>query len=324
MKTGVHSLAVIVVNYGATALLEQNLARISEGGLDARFVVVDNFSTVQERARVTQACERYGWTLVAPAGNDGFGAGVNVGVADARAAGCEYFLLLNPDAWIHPDSVRAMNRQCREDLDAMICPRIETTHGIVVYKGSQVSRRTGRIKGFGPFADAAGSELRLDGNVPAQLSGPTQGWLTGACLMAHRDLFDRIGGFDESYFLYWEDVDLSARAEAAGARLIVRLDLAAVHDEGGTQEQGRGKARSETYYYFNCRNRLLFAVRNLPRRDVLRWVLHTPAESWQILMRGGRRQLLQSPRPLWASVRGSFAGLVLVASLFGRRYSRKE
>lgn len=315
MRNGVRALGVIVVNYAATTLLEENLARISDSGLDARFVVVDNFSTARERDLVTQACERHGWSLVAPPGNPGFGAGVNLGVADARSAGCEYYLLLNPDAWVDAEAVRAMTAQVRDDPEAVICPRIETTDGTVVYKGSQVSKRSGRIKGFGPYADAAGPVLRLDGDVSAQLPGPTQGWLTGACLMVHRDLFERIGGFDESYFLYWEDIDLSQRFLELGGELAVLDELVAVHSVGGTQRSGgteRTEGKSAVYCYHNCRNRLRFAEGHLAPRERLRWLRFTPGYAVRTMSLSGRRHALHHPSIVWASLRGSVAGSVAV------------
>jgi GT2 family glycosyltransferase len=140
-------------------------------------------------------------------------------------------------------------------------------------------------------------------------------WLTGACLALTIDMFDEVGGFDESYFLYWEDVDFSYRAGLAGAELLVREDLTVVHDEGGTQGQRSGRAKSQTYYYYNCRNRLVFAAKHLGARSILRWALLTPQQSWAVLLRGGRRQLLDSPITAMAAVRGSLAGLMYVASV---------
>ena len=134
-----------------------------------------------------------------------------------------------------------------------------------------------------------------------------------------RELFDGIGGYDEQYFLYWEDVDFSIRAGRAGAHLQVRDDLIAQHDEGGTQGERQGRAKSNAYYRYNCRNRLLFAARHLGVRRRVDWMMLTPRESWQILLDGGRRQLLHSPRPLFATVRGSVEGLGIACSALARQ-----
>ena len=60
-------------------------------------------------------------------------------------------------------------------------------------------------------------------------------WQTGACFMATIAMWDEVGGFDDDYFMYWEDIDLSWRWREAGGTLIVRPEATAVHDAGGTQ-----------------------------------------------------------------------------------------
>jgi hypothetical protein len=89
----------------------------------------------------------------------------------------------------------------------------------------------------------------------------------------------------------------------------VRPDLVGRHDAGGTQGARRGRAKSARYYYFNARNRLRFAARHLPRRQLLRWLASTPRVSLEILLQGGRRQLLRSPVPLLAVTAGAAAGV---------------
>jgi GT2 family glycosyltransferase len=292
-------IAVAVVNYGSHELLRRHLPAASALP-DARIVVVDNFSTDAERAAVTALAAERDWELVTLPDNGGFARGVNASAARARELGACAVLLLNPDAQISPQAITELGDHLRRDPKAVVTPRIVDSSGVTVFDGSELDVRTGRLaRHAGPHA------------VP---------WLTAACLAIHLELFDRLGGMDESYFLYWEDVDFSYRAAAAGAQLVVRADLVAVHDEGGTQGRS-GRAKSAGYYRYNARNRLRFAASNLTRAEVLRWLLHTPAESTQILLRGGRRQLIESPRPLVAILRGSLEGigLALWALVRGRR-----
>lgn len=111
-------------------------------------------------------------------------------------------------------------------------------------------------------------------------------WLTAACLAVHRELWDEVRASASSNFMYWEDVDFSYRALAFDARMVVRDDLTVMHDQGGTQGPRMGRAKSAFYYYYNIRNRLLFAVLHLPRRRLLRWLWHTPVVSWEIFVAG--------------------------------------
>jgi GT2 family glycosyltransferase len=303
--------ALVVVNFGSHALLDAHLGghRAALGRLGVSVVVVDNFSTSTELAAIRRTADRGGWQLVESPTNVGFGAAVNLGVSRARELGCDGLLLLNPDAVIGLDVIAALREHVALAPGEAVTPRIVTPSGRVEFRGSQLRLADGRIQGLGPGSPMRREPFVLDTTVTGRLSGPTQGWLSGACLALSLELFDRAGGFDESYFLYWEDLDLSRRIERVGGTLVVRDDLEIVHDEGGTQALRSGRVRPDTYYYFNCRNRLTFAARNLERTAILRWIWFTPRESWQILLRGGRRDVLGSLGPILAATRGSLAGL---------------
>jgi GT2 family glycosyltransferase len=297
-------IGIVVVNYGSHDLIEANLGKLARDDLAATVVVVDNLSSAAERDEMARVAFSFGWEFLPLPDNRGFGAGCNAGVRHASDLGCTSFLLVNPDAIVTVELASALREHCLREPNALITPRIVDSTGSVVFAGSELVLSTGRLRG----RRAAGADA------------PSEPWLTAACLAGHMAAFTRIGGFDESYFLYWEDVDFSFRARQAGIALIVRDDLTAVHDEGGTQPDRAGRAKSATYYFYNCRNRLLFAARHLSRRRVLRWVVATPAESWAILLRGGRRQMRHSTRTLLPAVRGSIAGLVIaVRALFRRR-----
>ncbi|MGY4643597.1 glycosyltransferase [Cellulomonas sp. URHB0016] len=281
--------ALVVVNHRSHALLEQNLAATSDG-LDARVVVVDNRSTDEERDAVRAVTDAHGWDLVT-APNDGFGAGVNRGVARAQVLGCDVFLLVNPDLELAPDVARGLLDAARQDRGALVGPRILRPDGTVWFAGGDLDVATGRTR------------TRPD------LVGPSPVWLTGACLALHEDLWHRVGGFSDAFFMYWEDIDLSARVRAAGGHLVVEHGLTAVHDVGGTQEPAGSRRKSDLYYRHNCRGRLVFAARNLDRPAVRAWARGSLGYARLVVLRGGRRQLLRSPGPLWAALRGTTEGL---------------
>jgi GT2 family glycosyltransferase len=296
------SLAIVVVNYASHRLLAENLAEIDGSGTGARIVVVDNFSTETERDAVAKLCAEYGWDLVHLMANRGFGAAVNAGVAFAKGRGCSSVLILNPDAVVRTAVVAALAEHSQRDPMALVSPLVANSAGQIVFQGIQLDLHSGDMARRPRVADED-PEVRLDlDDAPHTFS-----WLTAVCLVTGLPMWERIGGFDESYFMYWEDVDLSYRARAAGGRLVVRTDLTVVHDEGGTQER-TSRAKSSMYYRYNCRNRLVFAARHLGRWDLLRWLIRTPRSSWQILMRGGRRQLLQQPRTALAAAAGTISG----------------
>jgi glycosyltransferase involved in cell wall biosynthesis len=126
-------------------------------------------------------------------------------------------------------------------------------------------------------------------------------------------MWQRIGGFDDDYFLYWEDVDLSRRVVNAGGSVRADGTLHAVHDEGSTHRHAdAGPAKSPTYYYYNARNRLLYAAKHLPASDQRRWLRTTPLASYRILLQGGRRQFVRPLRSFWPALKGSWHGIRLL------------
>ena len=298
---------IVVVNFNSHLLLGANLPAADELGPDFQVVVVDNYSTEAERASLLSLGKTSGWDVVALAGNDGFGAAVNVGVVRARELGSSTFLVLNPDAVLTVEVAGKLRQHVRAHPADLVAPLIRDPSGQIVFQGSLVSLRTGRMSRDRSTIDDPPRPPQLSGTAVEPAS--VRRWITGACFAIHHDLWTKIGGFDPAFFLYWEDVDLSLRAEDAGGRLVIRRDLSVVHDEGGTQGERRGRAKSNTYYYFNARNRMMFAARHLNRRGVVRWLLSTPVETWRILMRGGRRQLWEAPSALFAAGRGGLAAI---------------
>lgn len=288
-------LAIVVVNFGSHRLLERNLVRVADENPLARVVVVDNFSDDAERDAVRRLTIEQAWTLVELPTNLGFGSGVNGGVARAIELGADHLLLLNPDAYMDAASIDLLQRALGVDPHRMVSPVIETTDGEIWFDGLDLERRTGRI---------TATRHRSYTDVP----GAREMWLTGAAPMISVALWERVGGFDDRYFLYWEDVDLSARVRAAGAELEVVTGARAVHDEGGTQERQLGLSKSSSYYYYNIRNRLLFVGLHGDRSMQRAWALRSVPAAYEILLRGGRRQFLRPRRPLSAAVRGTWDG----------------
>ncbi|MBF4623414.1 glycosyltransferase [Clavibacter sp. VKM Ac-2872] len=288
-------LAVVVVNYGSADLVRENVLPLIERLDDALLVVVDNRTTDAERERVRELAAHPSTRVhgVYPDGNTGFGTGMNIGVDAARSLGAREFLLLNPDATIAPDQLAVLRGVVAADPLTLAAPTILRPDGSTWFRGSDLYLADGRIRSAARRAQHPGQA--------------TEPWLTGACLLVTDELWTRVGGFSDDYFLYWEDVDLSRKVVAAGGRLRVVEEAVAVHAEGGTQSAGHasaGQAKSGTYYYHNIRNRLLYGARHLDAAALRRWRLLTPVIAYEVLLQGGRRQFAHPVAPVTAAVRG--------------------
>lgn len=284
--------AVVVVNYGPVGLLERNLVRLTGENPHVRVVVVDNHTSDANAQAVADLAEGHGWTSVLNPTNAGYGGGCNVGAEAALDLGAERLLFLNPDAFIDAESLARLEATVDADPMTAVAPKIVTETGAHWFAGAGLRVSDGTMVG------------------PSHLDEPgVEPWLTGACFMVSATLWRRVGGFDDSYFLYWEDVDLSRRIREAGGRLFVDLDALAVHDEGATHGEGGSRAKSDVYYYYNVRNRLRYAAAHLTPAARRSWQATSIQQAREVLLRGGRRQFLESRSGLWAAVAGLRDGL---------------
>lgn len=290
--------ALIVVNYGSSLLLKQNLVGINVERVGGFIVVVDNYTTHEERSRVSTLADANNWEFLALDSNVGFGGGVNVGAKVALAHGAQSIISLNPDAAITSMGLRRLAEISYEDPDLMVAPTIRTSRGDIWFDGLWLFQESGRV---------------ASNRRPKQPRGRKVPWVTGACFAISREMWQKVRGFDDDYFLYWEDVDLSRRVVAHGGRVAVESSVSAIHDEGGTQ--GRtvdSRVKSEVYYFYNIRNRLIFAAKHLNRRTLWLWLFQTPLVSYEILLNGGRRQFVCSIAPWRAYTYGIISGIAHV------------
>ena len=139
------SMAVVVVNFGACALLQRNLTRVADDlPVPGRVYVVDNWHSAAERAAAQRLAAERTWVFLPQSSNLGFGAGVNVGVARARADGATDLLLLNPDAVIDRTSMAAL-LEATQTGEVMAAPVIRTPEGRTWFAGLDLYLQDGSI-----------------------------------------------------------------------------------------------------------------------------------------------------------------------------------
>ncbi|MHB1885173.1 MAG: glycosyltransferase family 2 protein [Acidimicrobiales bacterium] len=223
------SLAAVVVNYNAGHALCACVASLVAEGI-GEVVVVDNASKdtsmsdlAREWPQVSAVCSRR---------NLGFGAGANLGAGSTSA---EYLVVCNPDLVVRPGSIAAMVAVLAGAPEvAIVGPMLLDTSGTVYPSGRE-------FPGIGEAVGHGFVGLFWGGNPwtrryrrigQEQHRSREADWVSGAFFLVRRKAFDQVGGFDERYFMYVEDVDLCWRLRRAG--WVVRYEPAAevVHEQG--------------------------------------------------------------------------------------------
>lgn len=212
-------IAVVTVTYRSAGEIVAFLDSVGRSqGEPVLSVVADNASD-QTRDTVVLA-RQHGAEVIELADNRGYGSAANAAVA-ALPPDVDYVLVSNPDVRLGTDSiVRLASALDRDARLAAVGPRILNEDGSVYPSARNIpSLRTGlghallfRLWPRNPWTRA----YRQEGHPPEQ--SRDVGWLSGACLMVRRSAFEQVGGFDESYFMYFEDVDLGYRLGKAGWR----------------------------------------------------------------------------------------------------------
>jgi hypothetical protein len=232
-------VSALIVNFRAYGELTSCLHALKNNAESDLEVVVVDHATVADAA--TGLVEQFPRVhLIGIDANPGFGAGVN---RAARVAHGKYFLLLNPDAVLHGSAAQ----QLAEWLDHH--PNVGAVGPLVMNADGSVQASARWFPGFTTFFAGRASWLtrawpqnpwsRRNLVAPEKSGAPIDvDWVSGACMMIRREAFEAVAGFDERFFLYWEDADFCFRLKRAGWSVVYHPG------ERVTHLTGRSSARA--------------------------------------------------------------------------------
>lgn len=261
---------IVIVNWNAGLQLKECLESIitHNKGEVSRIVVVDNGST---DASADELESLPNVEVICAGQNLGFGAACNIG---AKAGDSPYVLFLNPDTRLELGSISVplefMERP--ENVQVGVC-------GIqMVDKDGAVSRSCARyptfnrlvssVLGLDKWPGLKGSGVHmLDWD---HLSSGGVDHVIGAFYLIRRDVFDHVGGFDERFFVYLEDVDLSKNVRDAGWNSWYLTEAQAFHVGGGTSQQVKAHR-----LFYSLRSRIMYAFKHFSRLQALLLLLVT-------------------------------------------------
>lgn len=296
-------VTILIVNWNAGPLLAsclRSVDRVLPADLRAscEVIIVDNGSTDGSAEALSLAPQD---RLLRQQSNLGFGAACNRGAEQARG---EFLLLLNPDCELRTGALeRCLGELRRTDMRVGICGvALEDEHG-------SIARSCHRFPGLRQLLGAA---LGLHAVWPSLFDSRMNEWdhrrdrtvdhVIGAFFLMRLSTFRELSGFDERFFVYLEDLDLSLRARRAGWITRFVASPPAYHLGGGVSRQVKAHR-----LFYATRSRIRYGHKHFPRWQA--W-LHTVATL----------ALEPVSRCLHAILRRSFADLKATARAFGMLY----
>lgn len=288
------ALTVVTVTYSPGSHLDRFLSSLTVAtDLPVQVVLADNGSV---DGAPEEALTRYpGTRLLRTGGNLGYGSAVNRAVATVPADH-EFVLVANPDVVWAPGSIDALlDAAQRWPRAGSLGPLIRDPDGSVYpsarHLPSLVRGGMHAVVGFAWKANPWTKTYRQEHMAPSERP---VGWLSGACLLLRRTAFDEVGGFDERYFMYMEDVDLGDRLGRAGWLNVYVPDSEILHDKG--HSTGREPSRNlrahhdSTYIYLSDRH---VGWWQAPLRWTMKGALRVRARA---AVRKSRRELARGTR----------------------------
>lgn len=278
-------VAIIIVNWNGKADTLECLFSLGEDTYqNKQIIVVDNGSTDDSVSVIRAAYPVV--TVLETGANLGFTGGNNVGIDYALKQGADYVFLLNNDTTVEPDALIALVEAAEVDLSyGLLTPVIHyfDTPAEAWFAGSQMNL-------------ARGVAFQDNHNIPERNQPPHAiPWACGCAMLVRSEVIKRVGGFDDRYFLNWEDADLSVRIRAQGHILGIVPQARIYH------KVGRSFQRSGTGQYYYVRNNLLLV--SLHSRKVLHASLYIIIERLRESLRAIKNRQPASARMLFYTLR---------------------
>jgi GT2 family glycosyltransferase len=276
--------SVVIVNFNSGEHLAECLKSVAAHAPEARVVVIDNASSDGSERVAEARPDRV--ALHRNQTNLGFAHGVNQGLALVSG---DLVLVLNPDCCLLPGAVELLAAELAKHPDcAIVGPQILNDDGSV--QGSARGDPTLLTGLFGrstlltrlfPDSPLARRNVRTDAIPVAGADGLEVDWVSGACMLARSEALKGVGGFDERYFLYWEDADVCRRLRHHGYSIRFVPAAHVVHT-GGRSSRSAQTLATRAFH----RSAYTYYARHVARTRLARalaWLLLTLRCQWKLL-----------------------------------------
>lgn len=251
-------IAVVILNWNGVRLLEQFLPSVMSYSPEATIYLADNASTDSSIEFVKTNYPDI--KIIQNEGNFGYAQGYNVALKYVEEP---YFCLLNSDVEVTENWLKPILEIFEKEKNiAIIQPKI------LDFKNKSLFEYAGAAGGFidkygYPYCRGRIFEtVEKDNGQYDDFSGIF--WASGACFFIRKEVFNQLGGFDESFFAHQEEIDLCWRSKNAGYKTYYTFQSIIYHVGGATLKESNPKKT-----FLNFRNSLLMLVKNLPEGKIL-------------------------------------------------------
>lgn len=224
-------ISIIIVNYRGWKALDECLESIEviiSTTFSFEVIIVDNFSNDGQFPVFKQKYSKC--TFIENSGNHGFSNGCNFGAGIATG---NHFLFLNPDTKLTLEALETLLQTAVSHPEIGILSCLQINENNVFYKQNNLFPALGRFFGISRaiFRKLNKAKLEKRFNTTTDLFYPD--WVTGAVVFISRNWFDKIKGWNEDYWLYFEDVDLCKKVADLGGKVAVTRKATIFHQHGG-------------------------------------------------------------------------------------------
>jgi hypothetical protein len=242
-------ISVIIINYNTTELTVNCIKSVLEHTRSNTFeiILIDNASKDRSIQKISTLFPDV--RMIYNSVNVGFGRACNQGIECSKG---KYILLLNSDAQIISDAPSTFFHYMEDDAHRAIGCCGATLISVdgqlqVSYGNFPTLKEAISTLGFNRFYKGYFDQSLSSGVVPFQISPHLVDYVSGAVFFVRRSALNAAGNFDEDFFLYFEETELSYRMKKMGYLSAIIPELKVIHIVGGSHEAGKGREKSKIY-----------------------------------------------------------------------------
>lgn len=257
----------------------ESISKFKKSNFELKIVVINNYP---QKRLILPKINNLEIKIIDTGKNLGFSGGHNVGIRYALKNGADYVLVLNNDVEAHKNLMNELLKSSKDEV-GITAPKIYFYKGFEFHKNRYSEEEKGKVfwyaGGIMDWKNILARHRGVDDIDYGQYNNtePTD-FATGCCMLIKREVFEKIGLFDEKYFLYYEDNDLSQRAKRSKFKIIYAPKAVLWHKNAGST----GGSGSSLQDYYITRNRLLFGMKFASFRSKISLV----RESFSLLLNG--------------------------------------